>query len=258
MRNYPQEQKLQLQTLISQEAMLPAKLFKYLRSEEHLPSLLALVDVPGFSEPLMCSVPANQVDRLNKPVSIRDLQPGFRVVLRGLEEDGSLTASRRRAQELIYDRLFLHPDRRQVYQGRVMGISPQCFFLMVEDQPAILLREFYRPTEGQEVSVGDLLPVCFANSSPHQRLWFRSPQDENYLNYPFLEELEPGLIFPARVVGTRNASIFFQIFPGFNAISPRPDGWQAAAGDQILFQISGVSRDQANLKAWGRPLCPVA
>ena len=55
----------------------------------------------------MCSVPANQVDRLNKPVSIRDLQPGFRVVLRGLEEDGSLTASRRRAQELIYDRLFL-------------------------------------------------------------------------------------------------------------------------------------------------------
>lgn len=123
----------------------------------------------------MCSVPANQVDRLNKPVSIRDLQPGFRVVLRGLEEDGSLTASRRRAQELIYDRLFLHPDRRQVYQGRVMGISPQGFFLMVEDQPAILLREFYRPTEGQEVSVGDLLPVCFANSSPHQRLWFRSP-----------------------------------------------------------------------------------
>ena len=74
----------------------------------------------------------------------------------------------------------------------------------------------------------------------------------------FLEELEPGLIFPARVVGTRNASIFFQIFPGFNAISPRPDGWQAAAGDQILFQISGVSRDQANLKAWGRPLRPVA
>lgn len=68
--------------------------------------------------------------------------------------------------------------------------------------------------------MGDLLPVCFANSSPHQRLWFRSPQDENYLNYPFLEELEPGLIFPARVVGTRNASIFFQIFPGFNAISP--------------------------------------
>ena len=198
------------------------------------------------------------MDRLNKSVSIRDLQPGFRVVLRGLEEDGSLTASRRRAQELIYDRLFLHPDRRQVYQGRVMGISPQGFFLMVEDQPAILLREFYRPTEGQEVSVGDLLPVCFANSSPHQRLWFRSPQDENYLNYPFLEELEPGLIFPARVVGTRNASIFFQIFPGFNAISPRPDGWQAAAGDQILFQISGVSRDQANLKAWGRPLCPVA
>lgn len=125
MRNYTQEQKLQLQTLISQEAMLPAKLFKYLRSEEHLPSLLALVDVPGFSEPLMCSVPANQVDRLNKPVSIRDLQPGFRVVLGGLEEDGSLTASRRRAQELIYDRLFLHPDRRQVYQGRVMGISPQ-------------------------------------------------------------------------------------------------------------------------------------
>lgn len=46
MRNYTQEQKLQLQTLISQEAMLPAKLFKYLRSEEHLPSLLALVDVP--------------------------------------------------------------------------------------------------------------------------------------------------------------------------------------------------------------------
>ena len=106
--------------------------------------------------------------------------------------------------------------------------------------------------------MGDLLPVCFANSSPHQRLWFRSPQDENYLNYPFLEELEPGLIFPARVVGTRNASIFFQIFPGFNAISPRPDGWQAAAGDQILFQISGVSRDQANLKAWGRALCPGA
>ena len=139
-----------------------------------------------------------------------------------------------------------------------MGISPQGFFLMVEDQPAILLREFYRPTEGQEVSVGDLLPVCFANSSPHQRLWFRSPEDENYLNYPFREELEPGLIFPARVVGTRNASIFFQIFPGFNAISPRPDGWQAAAGAQILFQISGVSRDQANLKAWGRPLCPVA
>lgn len=34
MRNYTQEQKLQLQTLISQEAMLPAKLFKYLRSEE--------------------------------------------------------------------------------------------------------------------------------------------------------------------------------------------------------------------------------
>ena len=127
MRNYTQEQKLQLQTLISQEAMLPAKLFKYLRSEEHLPSLLALVDVPGFSEPLMCSVPANQVDRLNKPVSIRDLQPGFRVVLGGLEEDGSLTASRRRAQELIYDRLFLHPDRRQVYQGRVMGISSGSF-----------------------------------------------------------------------------------------------------------------------------------
>ena len=112
-------QKLQLQTLISQEAMLPAKLFKYLRSEEHLPSLLALVDVPGFSEPLMCSVPANQVDRLNKPVSIRDLQPGFRVVLRGLEEDGSLTASRRRAQELIYDRLFLHPDR-DVYKRQAI------------------------------------------------------------------------------------------------------------------------------------------
>ena len=28
MRNYTQEQKLQLQTLISQEAMLPGKLFK--------------------------------------------------------------------------------------------------------------------------------------------------------------------------------------------------------------------------------------
>ena len=209
---------------------------------DHPSDLLVKAVLPDGETTFLCTVPGEEMDRggFRTPDNIL-FKIRIRVVL-GMNEEGALVASRKRAQEITAAYMADQDNADEAYEATILCRRPGGYTVLVNDYHAHLRDSDIHCEGGRAALVrqkGQTLPVRFSHVFDNGHMFVYSDE-----KYPRIEDMERGTLLPCTVLDLREDHVLTALSPRVAAVAYYPDSGSVEVGSTMICRVTHKVRNE--------------